>query len=638
MAKHIPFGDPVNHAESWAFNLLKKQLPDNYVLLTNVEIPKKSGQAMEVDALVVGEWGVYVVDVKGYMGQLEAGLHAWTLDGHQVENSLSKANYVARVLAGNIRKKAPYGVFPPWCQGMVFVTGREGDAIDLHKDAGDLSIYTPQNIVSALTQEWGSTADRKFNVSEQQKKVVLDTIGQVALMEKRAKKVQDFQKTLCLYQRNGIEIWQAEYNLGGWKTDWLLKILIAADFEDEASYRQQCNMLTEQLKRLQALSGCSGVPLCSSIIDDGEQMVLPIKIPQGRPIQFFDPLSVDHNQRVSILRRAATSLQQIHGSGYSVSNWADNQVFISEQGDVEFIDIENTKTMQEDLQSFAQSFEKFAQHIDSPLVTLWFAKAIKGEWISLDELRAELSTTLMQHKLSKNAQSSSDDILNGRYKLVERIREGDNSEIWQARHLLGNFDCSVVLYKNVSESWLGLSDSYRRIKSLYHPNIERIIEFGRCPDRNELFLSKEWVTGETLRDLKGTLSPEQAGLWFDQLHQALGYLHQFDIFHGGISLANIVAHHEKATFVNFGLGLDAIAKKDVRQKVDVDEEIWSVEDEGIRDIFSLAASFIIALSEQAIPETLTLESLEQMKQGLDPTFLTETRGQIIEDALRIIKV
>jgi len=60
--------------------------------------------------------GVYVVDVKGYIGRLDAGLHAWSLDGREVDNSLAKANYLARVLAGNVQHKIPVGVYAPWCQ------------------------------------------------------------------------------------------------------------------------------------------------------------------------------------------------------------------------------------------------------------------------------------------------------------------------------------------------------------------------------------------------------------------------------------------------------------------------------------------------------------------------------------------
>ena len=52
MAKHIKIGQPVNAAETWAFELLKSNLPDEYLLVTNVEIPSPNGQLKEVDAIV----------------------------------------------------------------------------------------------------------------------------------------------------------------------------------------------------------------------------------------------------------------------------------------------------------------------------------------------------------------------------------------------------------------------------------------------------------------------------------------------------------------------------------------------------------------------------------------------------------
>ena len=216
MAKQINFGDAVNDAERWAFKLLADELPDEYVLLTNIEIPTHSGQALEVDALIIGAWGIYVVDVKGYIGRLEAGQHAWSLDGREVDNSLAKANYVARVLAGKIKHKIPVGLYAPWTQGMVFLTGRKGQEISLDKTDDQLSIYTPEQIVSALTKEWGLTAPKKFPVNARQKEHVLETIGQVAVVEQRNNRIQDFTKQKCLFIQQGLEIWQAEYNPGGW--------------------------------------------------------------------------------------------------------------------------------------------------------------------------------------------------------------------------------------------------------------------------------------------------------------------------------------------------------------------------------------------------------------------------------------
>ena len=118
----IRIGKPVNHAEEWAFALLEEQLPSTYIVISNLEILTQSGQPLEVDALVIGEFAIYVVDVKGYLGKLEAGVNGWELTGSWTDNSLAKANYVAKVLASRIKARLPEGVHAPWCQGVVFVS------------------------------------------------------------------------------------------------------------------------------------------------------------------------------------------------------------------------------------------------------------------------------------------------------------------------------------------------------------------------------------------------------------------------------------------------------------------------------------------------------------------------------------
>ena len=59
MAEHIKVGEPVNVAEKWAFEFLKVNLPSDYLIVTNVEIPTSSGLLKEVDALIFGEFAIY---------------------------------------------------------------------------------------------------------------------------------------------------------------------------------------------------------------------------------------------------------------------------------------------------------------------------------------------------------------------------------------------------------------------------------------------------------------------------------------------------------------------------------------------------------------------------------------------------
>ena len=70
MARHVSVGKPANEAEKWAFNFLKENLPDHYILITNVDVYSDTNQPFEVDAIVIADWGVYLVDVKGYKGDM----------------------------------------------------------------------------------------------------------------------------------------------------------------------------------------------------------------------------------------------------------------------------------------------------------------------------------------------------------------------------------------------------------------------------------------------------------------------------------------------------------------------------------------------------------------------------------------
>ena len=596
MAKQISFGTPVNDAERWAFSLLADELPENYILLTNVEIPTKSGQAMEVDALVIGEWGVYVVDVKGYIGRLDAGLHAWSLDGREVDNSLAKANYVARVLAGNVKHTIPVGVYAPWCQGMVFVTGRKGEEIELEKHQGSLSIYTPKQIVDALTKEWGLTAPHSHLVTDEQKELVLKTIGQVALVEQRNNKIQDFTKLKCLFIQSGLEVWQAEYNPGDWTAPWLLKILIAnqfADHEQSVTHEQQ---LREEFKRLQALTGCSGVPYCAPLIHDGEQLVLPIRMPRGVPLNILDLESLTTYQLLEILRRSVSGLQQIHRRGYTVGGWTSNCVFVSSLGDVEFIDIKDSLTSNEDIKAYAQGFLHLAVQTKQPRIYQWYQQAAKGETLDVDGLRCDLSALIdngvcdtMPEKLTVNVGA----IIDHHYRLEQFIAATRTSQFWRATHIQGQFNCGVSIYSKVEAKWPTLSSLYRSLSKLYHPHVEKVLGFGQLPQSDELFIARSWEYGASLDELSA-IELGQPVMWFTQLLSALQYMHQMDIHHGAICPKNIICNKEKAILVNFGIGLDIATSHYASQYAD--PLLWAAEGEAEKDLYGLVASFIATLA------------------------------------------
>ena len=621
MARHISFGEPVNDAERWAFHLLTQELPEDYTLLTNIEIPTHSGQALEVDALVLGEWGIYVVDVKGYIGCLDAGQHAWSLDGRDIDNSLTKANYVARVLAGKIKHKMPVGVYAPWVQGFVFVTGRKGQDIALEKSDNTLSIYTPEQIISALTAEWASHAPKKFPVNPKQKEHVLDTLGQVSVVERRNQRIQDFIKQKCLFVQHGLEIWLAEYSPGDWSAPWLLKILTTSGFENSELQYTHEEKLRDEFRRLQKLAGCTGVPYCAPLIQDGEQLVLPIRMPAGAPLSEYDPQEHTIYQLLEVLRQSARAVQTIHRKGSTVGNWSDNCTFVSNDSDVEFIDIVNGSTVDEDIRHYASQFLTLAKATRQPGIYHWYQEAAQGRCSDLDLLCSDISA-LIETGICEGEQQAiilePGAVIDHHYRLEERVQASDTSQLWRAQHIQGQFDCGLSVYHQVSDHWQGLSVLYRSLSRLTHPHIEKVMTFGLLPASDDLFISREWIQGCTLDELTA-FEKEQPEKWLAQLLTALQYLHRMGIYHGAICPRNIVCNPVRAVLVNFGVGLDIAAESYAQQYADPD--LWAEGSEAEKDLYGLVVSFVGVFSPQSTELPYTSETVYRSLKAMTEEIL-----------------
>ncbi|RJG42602.1 NERD domain-containing protein kinase family protein [Motilimonas pumila] len=635
MAKLIAFGEAVNDAERWAFKLLAEELPADYTLLTNIEIPTPSGQALEVDALVVGEWGIYVVDVKGYIGCLEAGQHAWALDGRDVDNSLAKANYVARVLAGKIKHKVPVGVYAPWCQGMVFVTGRKGSEIELEKTDGALSIYTPKQIIAALTKEWGLTAPRKYPVSAKQKQMVLDTLGQVALVEQRNNRIQDFEKKKCLFLQHGLEVWQAQYSPGDWSAPWLLKIIVPSSFDDKASQKHHENLLRKEFYRLQTLAGCSGVPYCAPLIQDGERLVLPVRMPKGQAIAALDIADMPANELLEILRCGVSSLQQIHRRGMTVAGWDANCVFVAEDGAVEFIDVKDSLSFAEDITAFAALFYPIAKAVLEPRIRQWFKQAAAGHEVDLDTVRSDIGAVIAYRRRFPDVDSGSvkaeaGAVIDHHYKLCRLLNKTQDTELWKARHIQGRYDSALSIYRNVDAQWFKLSNLFRSLSNLYHPHTERVIAFGQLGDSQDIYIARAWIPGCSLDEVE-QVEEGQGARWFAQLLTGLQYLHSLDIFHGAICPKNIVINQVRAVLVNFGIGWDIAASNYAQQYAD--PNLWQLEGDAEKDLYGLVASFIDVLCEDGLAGQHSSEQLIALVDEFDDSKMDDHLKEVCRQVL-----
>lgn len=116
----------MNESEREGIRQLRDELPDHYTVIGNfdLQLPRRSN-TFEYDAVVVGEWGIYAVEIRGWDGPIYGDIRRWELDWGRVQNPFirieAKAKALRDVLVRSVRD------FPDelFCEAVVFLTGTE---------------------------------------------------------------------------------------------------------------------------------------------------------------------------------------------------------------------------------------------------------------------------------------------------------------------------------------------------------------------------------------------------------------------------------------------------------------------------------------------------------------------------------
>ena len=81
MAQIIGGGEPVNDAERAVIAHLRDHGPAHWVVLHNFDLRLHGNRKYEIDILVVSEYAVTLIDVKGTHGRVEVMGGRWYPDG-----------------------------------------------------------------------------------------------------------------------------------------------------------------------------------------------------------------------------------------------------------------------------------------------------------------------------------------------------------------------------------------------------------------------------------------------------------------------------------------------------------------------------------------------------------------------------
>jgi hypothetical protein len=546
MAKHIRIGQPVNAAEAWAFEFLEDNLPPEYLLITNVEIPTPTGVLKEVDALVFGKYAIYLVDVKGYTGKLSVDANSWLLDGRRVDNALSKANGISRVYAGRIRATLLREEHAPWCQGMVFVTGHQGSGIEIKKSQENLGIFDANSIVNALTQKEFCTTDYGYTITVSQRRKAIDVLGNIGKVPSMKSNISGFNKIKQTGTDGQIKIWDAVHEQGDLKTEWIVKEVDTTS----ATASSDIERLKDQAARLEQLSGVLGVPVSAPLMHLDEQVALAIRKPRGLELEDFLNANPEPKDVAKILRFALTSIEQIYARGLALYNCDVSELLVSDDCEVTFY----TGFLQSEIDAPASTvrrlFGKASKIIGDDLISDWFEDKSTE---NLEVLKFQLARLISGTELVSSFDPNEGEMLSGKYTLEERLSTSQSSETWSAKHNDGQFDCVIEIVNEAESRWQHVQSRLSMLMQGFHPSLERIFDVDHIPHNDSYAISRNWVSGSSLDQSIEDADPVSVQGWLRQCLQALQYLHRQGLHHGRVSPQNIICEGASCTLIGISI-------------------------------------------------------------------------------------
>lgn len=148
-AKFVQIGEPAHDAERQALRFLVEGLPESCTVYGNAWLVERSGVVYELDAVVVAQHAIFVVEIKSYRGRIEGTDNDWWLP-EQIRSPLKLNRITAQVLKTHL-KNASYQAGQVWTEGLVFLSATTD--VGVRGPASSDRVHTRKTILAALQDQ-----------------------------------------------------------------------------------------------------------------------------------------------------------------------------------------------------------------------------------------------------------------------------------------------------------------------------------------------------------------------------------------------------------------------------------------------------------------------------------------------------
>jgi serine/threonine protein kinase len=643
MAQLFTIGIFENEAEKWAAEFLRDHLPDHYRIYTNLYLIYED-QIFEIDQLIVTDYVIHLVDVKGLKGKIRVGQGRWYINDRPWKDPLNKILKHCRRIP-----KAWQEYFrvedAPWFQGSVFCVGFQGKKFTLSKSGMNLPVYTPDDMPEYI--ESATRESRKTQITPAVIKQLESFLSIISHNKGEEAEIGDFS-VLQKKEKNHLEsLWLATSRLSSITEQYNLKVLHLSRVRNKTEEEQYIQEQDIEFQTLESIKGIPGVPraLPPFYDESTNNRVLPILEISGQPVSILlSQESFGFEQRTDVFLQLMKTMERCHQREvyHGFLDWKkilireNNRITVCGFGiiDREYQWRRKNNPRSSDIKDQARDCfqlgvmgsllfskipaepDRLQEIIDNPLALEFPAELDNrfsglGEWIRdclnlVPNERPPVKEWMHAYRYGSFPDRESYSpvnvpgrIINDTYKLKKCLSRNSSGEAWEATHIFGEFICCLKML-NIDKSSLEIARrEFKTLIHLFHPNIIRIFTFERDQHTSQYFLVTEKAENTLRHVMFKTVSnaPEKICSWFADCLSALEYLRKQNILHRDIRPATIMINGHKATLFDFNASyVNNLNTGTARYR-----SPWVTETgtyDSISDLYSLCLSFYELITRQ----------------------------------------
>jgi serine/threonine protein kinase len=618
MAQLIAAGPFATEGERRAAEVLK-QLPNDWIVICNKALPH-GDRSYEIDFIIVGNRWVFLLDEKSWKGKIHGNDQLWVKsDGFSLPSPLTKADFVAKILAGHLSwKVTPLKGNGHFVRGGILLSMAE-KVPQIHDPRAANGIYLVNNIcerLQALDSQGGNPQVGQLRAYIQKALVDLSQRPQVP------QRIDSILIEDAVAIRPGVRLFNGKIE---GSQDKAVQLMAYDLTSDPLNAQTLYDFYMRECQALRRLDGTGLVPMVNVPFKWSEDfLIVPIMPPRGKFLSVL-PLPETSEEFIQELLLGAAcfgALDQIHAHGVLHRAIGPGSICVQPSFKVVFT---NFYAARIDENSIAPSLDALA--IEDPYaaldlalgygyattttdtfsLALVFLERLAG--VSLSTIRANIEsdivfpqrprwTTFLSADLAEElgtlfkqvltpdkgvqpltpkemaarltelarrlraevqGENVTGKILDKRYKVQRLLGRGATACTYLATdtefEALGLF--ALKQYMNPLDVLEQAATEFALMRNIQSKYLPRI--FDIYPAQNDVHVKMEYIPGPTLQDVESEFPWPLDRWWFfaQDLLNAVEVLEQKQLLHRDIKPANIILHdaENRPVLIDFGFAV-----------------------------------------------------------------------------------